>query len=155
MAANVTFVLVVSTADCVTRGKNPSEYFIIGDQLVFIFNCYALPLIALFGTIGNVLSLVVLLQPQMRKSSMNIALIGLTSSDLFFVVSTFFMRAVGQQWVGFLKDVNLTQTLRWWINAISYPSAVTGNLYTHPVETNIDNHGKMFKAGTVPTISQF
>lgn len=120
----------ISIADCVPVGVGKaSEYFEMGTLLVSSFNSYAIPVIALLGTIGNVLSLIILLQPQMRKSSMNIALIGLSSFDLLLVLSAFFHRSVGQQWVKFLSDPNLRRSVKEWSKAIVYPFYKIGKFH--------------------------
>lgn len=123
---------VSSIRNCLFRGKAVTEYYATGNALVLIFTGYALPIIALLGTIGNVLSLYVLLQPQMRKSSMNIALIGL--STCVHVLSMFFFHCAARQWLEFLRNVNSILIWKWWLGAIFYPLVKIGTVLFHLIK---------------------
>lgn len=76
--------IIINNTSATDRANDYKE---LGTILFYIFSGWCLPIIATFGTLGNLLSLIVLAQPQMRKNSMNILLIGLTFWDLVFVIS--------------------------------------------------------------------
>ena len=54
----------------------------------FAFECVTIPILVTFGVTGNILSLIVLSQRRLRRSSTNVLLIGLAMSDLLYLLST-------------------------------------------------------------------
>lgn len=57
------------------------------DEITETLQCYIFPIITLVGLAGNILSLIVLLQKNMRTSTTSIILTGLAISDAMFLVT--------------------------------------------------------------------
>ena len=57
------------------------------DDITFAIECITMPIIGVFGIIGNILSLIVLLNRKLRSSSTTVLLIGLAISDCLFLVT--------------------------------------------------------------------
>ena len=55
--------------------------------MAFVFGLILIPLVAIFGVVGNILSLVVLVQHRMRSTT-NICLASLAVSDLLLLLSS-------------------------------------------------------------------
>jgi hypothetical protein len=60
------------------------------DAFTFYVYCIPLPMIAIFGILGNTVSIIILSRPQMR-SSINCCLLALASFDLILIVTSLLM----------------------------------------------------------------
>ena len=69
----------------VTDLANPSDNISIGMSIYTFMSLIIEPFVMFMGSVGNLISLVILFRPSMRKVSVNIFLIALAVSDIFYV----------------------------------------------------------------------
>lgn len=116
----------------ISDSRSPAE---LGALFRFIFDGIALPAVGLFGIIGNILSILVLTRPSMRKTGINIMLLGLTSFDLAFIISAICVWSISRQFgkLGLQSEEIVWAGRIWFIGGIpsGFPSVtLVGTQYS-------------------------